>query len=44
MHEIAHAFLHFDPPLPGLIGGTILQGWVVAKPRSSLYRRAHTCG
>ena len=32
MHEIAHAFLHFDPPLPGARGGAILQGWVVGKP------------
>ena len=32
MHELADAFLHFDPPLTGPAGGTILQGWVVAKP------------
>lgn len=32
MHELASAFLHFDPPFPGLIGGTIIQGWVVPKP------------
>lgn len=32
MHELPRAHLHFDPPLTGLIGGTILQGWVVAKP------------
>jgi glycosyltransferase involved in cell wall biosynthesis len=32
MHELAHSFLHFDPPLPGLIGGSLLQGWLVAKP------------
>jgi glycosyltransferase involved in cell wall biosynthesis len=32
MHETPVAFLHFDPPLPGLIGGTILQGWLVPKP------------
>ncbi|HEX2862274.1 MAG TPA: glycosyltransferase family 4 protein [Lacunisphaera sp.] len=32
MHETALAHLHFDPPLPGLIGGTLLQGWLVAKP------------
>lgn len=32
MHELAHAFLHFDPPYPGLVGGSILHGWLVAKP------------
>jgi glycosyltransferase involved in cell wall biosynthesis len=32
MHEIPTAHLHFDPPLPGLIGGTLLQGWLVPKP------------
>lgn len=32
MHEIATATLHFDPPLPGLVGGTLLQGWLVPKP------------
>ena len=32
MHEIAAATLHFDPPFPGLIGGTILHGWLVPKP------------
>ena len=32
MHEIAHAFLHIDPPLTGLVGGTIMQGWLVGKP------------
>lgn len=32
MHETAVATLHFDPPYPGLIGGTILHGWVVPKP------------
>lgn len=31
MHETPAAFLHFDPPLKGLIGGTILQGWLVPK-------------
>ena len=32
MHELPTAHLHFDPPLPGLIGGTLLQGWLVPKP------------
>jgi glycosyltransferase involved in cell wall biosynthesis len=32
MHEIVPAFLHFDPPFPGLVGGTILQGWLAPKP------------
>lgn len=32
MHELAHAILHFDPPYPGLVGGSILHGWLVAKP------------
>ena len=32
MHEIRTATLHFDPPLPGLVGGTLLQGWLVPKP------------
>jgi glycosyltransferase involved in cell wall biosynthesis len=32
MHETSTAFLHFDPPLPGLVGGTLLQGWLVPKP------------
>lgn len=32
MHELARAFLHFDPPPPGPAGGMTLQGWVVAKP------------
>lgn len=32
MHETPVAFLHFDPPLQGLVGGTILQGWLVPKP------------
>ncbi len=32
MHEVPNATLHFDPPYPGLVGGTILQGWVVGKP------------
>lgn len=32
MHEIATAHLHFDPPRPGLIGGPLLQGWLVPKP------------
>ena len=31
MHETPTATLHFDPPLPGLIGGTLLQGWLVPK-------------
>src|SRR4051794_4177352 len=31
MHETANAFLHFDPPLQGLTGGAILQGWMVGK-------------
>src|SRR5258708_38312179 len=31
MHEIPTATLHFDPPYEGLIGGTILQGWLVPK-------------
>lgn len=32
MHEIPTATLHFDPPLPGLVGGSLLQGWLVPKP------------
>ena len=32
MHELAHAILHFDPPYPGLVGGSILHGWLVPKP------------
>jgi len=32
MHELDHAFLHFDAPIPGPVGGAILQGWVVGKP------------
>src|SRR5947208_1167196 len=32
MHETPAATLHFDPPYPGLVGGTILHGWVVPKP------------
>lgn len=31
MHETPTAHLHFDPPFPGLVGGTILQGWIVGK-------------
>ncbi len=31
MHETPHATLHFEPPLPGLVGGTLLQGWLVPK-------------
>lgn len=31
MHELDHAILHFDPPYPGLVGGSILHGWLVAK-------------
>ena len=31
MHELPTATLHFDPPFPGLIGGTIVQGWLVPK-------------
>ncbi|MDQ5978318.1 MAG: hypothetical protein QG602_1292, partial [Verrucomicrobiota bacterium] len=44
MHETPTAFLHFDPPLPGLVGGTILQGWLVGKP-GHLYTDVRTvCG
>lgn len=32
MHETSTAYAHFDPPFPGLVGGTILQGWLVGKP------------
>jgi glycosyltransferase involved in cell wall biosynthesis len=32
MHELTHAILHFEPPYPGLVGGSILHGWLVAKP------------
>lgn len=32
MHETPTATLHFDPPLPGLVGGPRLQGWLVPKP------------
>ena len=32
MHEIPTATLHFDPPLPALTDGTVLQGWLVPKP------------
>ncbi|AOS44964.1 Putative teichuronic acid biosynthesis glycosyltransferase TuaC [Lacunisphaera limnophila] len=31
MHELAHATLHFDPPYPGLVGGSILHGWLVPR-------------
>ncbi|MEY3775713.1 MAG: putative teichuronic acid biosynthesis glycosyltransferase TuaC [Verrucomicrobiota bacterium] len=32
MHELDRATLHFDPPYPGLVGGSILHGWLVPKP------------
>lgn len=32
MHEISTAILHFDPPFQGLVGGALLQGWLVPKP------------
>lgn len=32
MHELPAAILHFDEPYPGLVGGSILHGWLVAKP------------
>lgn len=31
MHETPHAYVHFEPPYLGLIGGTLLDGWLVAK-------------
>lgn len=32
MHETSHAHLHIDPPFAGLRGGTLVDGWLVAKP------------
>ncbi len=44
MHETPTAFVHFDPPLPGLVGGTILQGWLVGKPGHDYTDVRTVCG
>ncbi len=32
MQELHHAIVHFDDPYPGLVGGSIVHGWLVPKP------------